>query len=129
VTCWVTNKHQDISFLCLFATQNRQDNPLLNILSLVVCAERKIVRVRIDTQNRTYSTLNNTDFPVSENSVFFNSKKKRIIPIWNFLDLPKNHWKIRYLFYIVPCVHICDLPTINGKIRYLFHIVPFVRRR
>ena len=42
------NKHRDISFLCLFATQNQQGNPLLNILSLVVRAEKKIIHVRLD---------------------------------------------------------------------------------
>ncbi len=35
------NKHLDISFSGLFATQNQQGNPLLNILGLEVHAEKK----------------------------------------------------------------------------------------
>jgi len=41
------NKHLDILFSCLFATQNQQGNPLLNISSLEVHAEKIEVHVRI----------------------------------------------------------------------------------
>ncbi len=77
------NKHRDISFLCLFATQNQQGNPLLNILSLVVRAEKKL-HVRIDTQNTKYYTLENTEYSILEYVVITKLQKKQIILIWNF---------------------------------------------
>ncbi len=67
------NKHWDISFLCLFATQNQQGNALLNILSLVVRAEKKIKKYILDfTQKPQNISL----------------WKIQIIPFWNMLLSP-----------------------------------------
>ncbi len=70
--------------MCLFATQNQQGNPLLNILSLVVRAEIKKYMLDLTPWEKTkYSTLENTEYSILEYSVFSKLQKSQIISFWN----------------------------------------------